>query len=300
MSQRKPEEQNDFVIERIKERPINKRRLFRRTMITAVMAVIFGLVACFTFSLVEPVVNGWMNPQNNTPHISFPEDPEEMSPEEMLVDNMQQQYQDELKELLNSEISREQLSEYIAEMNYSVENYQMFFRSMSQYAGKMKQCMVKVKGTVSEVDWLDNEEEHEIVSNGLIIYKYNSGLLILADFRELGSVKNVFVSFYNEERAQAVVSQLDSETGLAILTVPITYISKEVFDNEDIVMNGLFSDHWNSIGARDIESDYMRQFHEKYSVFYEQVVEMNKVINEAANTYEAADAAATNAVEIDN
>ena len=75
---------------------------------------------------------------------------------------------------------------------------------------------------------------------------------------------------------------------------------KEVFDNEDIVMNGLFSDHWNSIGARDIESDYMRQFHEKYSVFYEQVVEMNKVINEAANTYEAADAAATNVVEIDN
>ena len=75
---------------------------------------------------------------------------------------------------------------------------------------------------------------------------------------------------------------------------------KEVFDNEDIVMNGLFSDDWNSIGARDIESDYMRQFHEKYSVFYEQVVEMNKVINEAANTYEAADAAATNAVEIDN
>ena len=75
---------------------------------------------------------------------------------------------------------------------------------------------------------------------------------------------------------------------------------KEVFDNEDIVMNGLFSDHWNSIGARDIESDYMRQFHEKYSVFYEHVVEMNKVINEAANTYEAADAAATNAVEIDN
>lgn len=75
---------------------------------------------------------------------------------------------------------------------------------------------------------------------------------------------------------------------------------KDVFDNEDIVMNGLFSDNWNSIGARNVESDYMRQFHEKYSAFYEQVVEMNKVINEAANTYEAADAAATNAVETDN
>lgn len=235
MSQQLPEEQNDFVIERIKERPINKKRLFRRTMITAAMAVLFGLVACLTFSLLDPLLNGWINPKETIPPVYFPEDSEEMSPEDMLVDNIQQQYQDELKELLNSEISKEQLTEYIAEMNYSVENYNLFFHSMSLYAEKMKQCMVKVKGTVTGVDWLNNEDEYEIISNGLIIYKYNSGLLILADFKELGDTKRVFVSFYNEETAQAVVNQYDSETGLAILSVPITYIPKEVYDNENLV-----------------------------------------------------------------
>lgn len=235
MSQQLPEEQNDFVIERIKERPINKKRLFRRTMITAAMAVLFGLVACLTFSLLDPLLNGWINPKETIPPVYFPEDSEEMSPEDMLVDNIQQQYQDELKELLNSEISKEQLTEYIAEMNYSVENYNLFFRSMSLYAEKMKQCMVKVKGTVTGVDWLNNEDEYEIISNGLVIYKYNSGLLILADFIELGDTKRVFVSFYNEETAQAVVNQYDPETGLAILSVPITYIPKEVFDNENLV-----------------------------------------------------------------
>ena len=50
----KQKEQNDvsekkFMIEKIKERPVNKKKLLRRTLITASMAVIFGLVACFTF-----------------------------------------------------------------------------------------------------------------------------------------------------------------------------------------------------------------------------------------------------------
>ena len=40
--------QSDFMIEKIKERPVNKKKLLRRTVITAAMAVIFGLIACFT------------------------------------------------------------------------------------------------------------------------------------------------------------------------------------------------------------------------------------------------------------
>ena len=47
-------EDNDkkFMIEKIKERPLNKTRLVRRTLVTAVMAVIFGLIACVTFILL--------------------------------------------------------------------------------------------------------------------------------------------------------------------------------------------------------------------------------------------------------
>ena len=40
---------SDFMIEKIKERPINKGKLFRRTVTTAAMAVIFGSIACLTF-----------------------------------------------------------------------------------------------------------------------------------------------------------------------------------------------------------------------------------------------------------
>ena len=35
----------DFLKETIKQRPLNKRKLVRRTLITAAMAVILGMVA---------------------------------------------------------------------------------------------------------------------------------------------------------------------------------------------------------------------------------------------------------------
>ena len=51
------QDNTDFMKETIKQRPINRRKLVRRTLLTAAMAVIFGLVACVTFLLLEPVIN---------------------------------------------------------------------------------------------------------------------------------------------------------------------------------------------------------------------------------------------------
>ena len=49
-----PSVQAEFMREKIKQKPVNKKKLLRRTVITAVMAVVFGLVACFTFLVQEP------------------------------------------------------------------------------------------------------------------------------------------------------------------------------------------------------------------------------------------------------
>ena len=93
----KQKEQNDvsekkFMIEKIKERPVNKKKLLRRTLITASMAVIFGLVACFTFLVLEPVISNWLYPEEEPQVVVFPEDQDEMSPEQMLAENMPVSY----------------------------------------------------------------------------------------------------------------------------------------------------------------------------------------------------------------
>lgn len=76
----------EFLQEKIKERPINKKRLLKRTIITASMAVLFGLLACLSFLLLEPVLNNWLYPEEEPEIVTFPQEQNEMLPEDMLTE----------------------------------------------------------------------------------------------------------------------------------------------------------------------------------------------------------------------
>ncbi len=73
-------EQNfEFITETIKERPINKRRMLLKTLFTAVLAVAFGVIACFTFVSLYPIFNEWLHPVDNTKVVTL--EPAEDEPE---------------------------------------------------------------------------------------------------------------------------------------------------------------------------------------------------------------------------
>lgn len=75
-----------FLQEKIKERPVSRKKLARRTAITVVMAMVFGLVACVTFLLLEPVINRMLYPEEKAEIVRFPVEEEEVKPEDMAVD----------------------------------------------------------------------------------------------------------------------------------------------------------------------------------------------------------------------
>ena len=92
---------SSFVSETIKEKPINKKKLLRRTMTTVGLAIIFGLIACLTFFLMEPVINGIVNPTEIT-KVSFPEETEELKPEELLTEEEIAQQEESLQEVVEA------------------------------------------------------------------------------------------------------------------------------------------------------------------------------------------------------
>ena len=57
MEEQQNQDRTDFMKETIKQRPLNRKKLIRKTIVTVAMAVIFGLVACLTFLLLEPVIS---------------------------------------------------------------------------------------------------------------------------------------------------------------------------------------------------------------------------------------------------
>ena len=68
-----------FIKEKIKNKPLNKRRIILKTAFTVVLAVVFGLVSCFVFTWMRPVMEEWLNKPEDT-RVSIPKD-EEVQPD---------------------------------------------------------------------------------------------------------------------------------------------------------------------------------------------------------------------------
>lgn len=110
-----------FLQEKIKERPVNRRKLARRTAITVVMAMVFGLVACVTFLLLEPVINRMLYPEEETEIVRFPEEKEEVKPEDMAADEEELQIIREEEEAENQEGSAPEQGGVVSEEPGAVE-----------------------------------------------------------------------------------------------------------------------------------------------------------------------------------
>jgi len=214
---------SDFMSERIKERPVNKKKLLRRTIITASMAVIFGLIACFTFLVLEPVFTNWLYPEEEPEMIELPDIPDitdEMLPEDMLT---QEDTEPETESAVKLE--EEQIEQILSGVELDLEDYTGIYNSLSNLAKEAERSLTTVTSVTSDVDWFNNTYENRGVTSGLIITDNGRELLILADKAVIENGETIRVTFIDGTQAEAALKQSDANTGLAIVTVPLTDIS---------------------------------------------------------------------------
>ena len=229
-----PSVQPDFLREKIKQKPVNKKKLLRRTLITVAMAVVFGLVACFTFLILEPVISNRLYPEEEAQEVQFPEETvtEEMKPEDMLV-------QDEVEEEpVQAELEDEQIEELLSQVQFSLEDYQALYAELAQLATEAGRSVVTVTGVTSDVDWFNNTYENMASASGVIVANNGKSILVLVSAETLHSADSIIVTFCDQAQAEAEVVQRDQTTGLAILSVPLLSISEETMDVIDIATLG--------------------------------------------------------------
>lgn len=232
MRKRQEQDQNNFMIEKIKQRPINKRRLVRRMVITASMAVIFGLIACFTFLVLEPVISNWLYPEEPPEAIIFPEEPEEMLPEEMLEEYIQPSPSpnpspnpEESLESERMELDEEQVQDILDQVVLDIDDYQQIYKVLSEYVKQLEQYMVVVTGTNSNTDWFANEYESKSNTSGTIIGNNGKELLILTDYSSLKKADHLTVTFNNGDQADAQMMQYHAKSNLAVLCVNLNLLN---------------------------------------------------------------------------
>ena len=224
---KKIEKTSDFMKETIKQRPLNRKKLVRRTIITAAMAVIFGLVACVTFLLLEPVISNKLYPEEEPKQVVFVEEKEnEMLPADMLVDDSEMHPQETEPPALQDA----QIEQVLSEMKLGVEDYLSLSGAISEVARNVQNSVVKVIGITSDRDWFDNEYKNEDTISGVVIADNGKELLILAGIKSILDAESLEIVFENGDSYDAVIKEEDYNTGLAVLSITKSVIQKETLE----------------------------------------------------------------------
>ena len=203
-----------FLQEKIKERPINRKKLIRTSLNTATFAVVFGLVACVTFILLEPVIGDWLNPQKDegVGIVTLPAEEEEMLPEDMVQDET------ELNQSAN-------ISNAVSTVELQLSDYEDMYDKLYDVAKEAGRGMVTVTAMSSNVDWFNNTLESENETTGFILADNGKEILILADYRFVSKATEIMITFTDESQASAVIKKYDRNTGLAVLAVDMSLLS---------------------------------------------------------------------------
>lgn len=215
-------EEFDFIKEKIKNKPINKKRLARQVAKTAGLGVIFGITACLAFTLLQPVLkNAFEEPEDQA--FVIPRDEEEPDTE-----TEQQPLETESEEEDTQEPST-QIIEVPRELE--LEDYQELQNKLYAVGIQANKSIVTVTGVKSDTDLFNSPYETAGLASGIIIAKNGQELLVMTEKKVIADAEAISVTFQNGSVAEAVLKKYDGNTGIAILSVPIQGLDELVANN---------------------------------------------------------------------
>ena len=230
----KSEEKKDFVFirEEIKNRPVNKGKLARSTLISAVSALVFGLVACLTFAVLLPFATGYFEKDNATSteqptQVIFPEETaeEEMNPEDMLQTPEPEINIDEITAAIEEE-EIQKIADNI-EIEFTLKDYQKIFAELALIADEAEKAVVRVRTVSKETDWFANLLEESTEVPGLIVASNETNFYVLTNVDKLDTSQDIYVTFVNDVSVKAFFRSYDPHTGIGIIAVPDIFINQE-------------------------------------------------------------------------
>lgn len=231
----------DFMREKIKQRPLNHRKLIRRTVITVALAVIFGLVACFTFLYLEPLISNAIYPEDETAKVAFPEESasDEKLPEEMYRDDAEIQAKISADTQFSESASTEkEMRSIISNYSFNSSDYYEMMSSLNLVASKAARCVVTVTGVSSDTDWINEAYEKSGSVSGVIIAKSSGSYLILVDLTSVKDAEVIHVTFCDDSSYKATLKASDSVTGLSVIAVDADALSKSTVSELNIAELG--------------------------------------------------------------
>lgn len=215
--QDKEQDKFSFINEKIKEKPLNKKRLLIHIGYIAGMAVIFGVVASLIFAFLEPKFSQMMYPQQE-PVVTIPKD-------DVVETETTEETDTEATEVIEPE---EPVVQPPAQLE--IADYQELQSKLYQVGREANKFVVTVTGVKSDTDWFNNAYESKGQASGIIIADNGQELLILTERKVISDAEELYVTFINDASVTASIKKYDGNTGITVLSVPRSSVDAETMN----------------------------------------------------------------------
>lgn len=217
-----------FIKEKIKDKPINKKRVALKSCFTVCLAVLFGLVACFVFTLVQPVMDQWLHGEDEEHPVSLSDGEAEI----------QEDGEDTLTDITQGVGGGQTEGTAVDFSQMTVEDYQALQSKLYAIGSQANRSIVTVTGVKNDTDWFNTPYESHGQSSGVIIANNGPEILIMTEKKVIEDVTAIRVTFINDVTVDAGLKKYDGSTGIAILSVPVGVLDEATLNRIEIAPLG--------------------------------------------------------------
>ena len=222
--QENKQDKYEFISEKIKDKPVNKKKLTYHVCVVVLLAVLFGIVASVTFVLCQPKIDGMLHPQED-PTITIPKDEPEQETETEDPDT-------------ETETNEPDSEPQIVYEQLTLDDFQTLQNEMYAIGKQANKFIVAVTGVKSNTDWFNNAYESKGQGSGIIIANSGQELLILTERKVIAGASSVYVTFVNDTSVEASIKKYDGNTGITVLSVPVDEIDNDTMNLISVAVLG--------------------------------------------------------------
>ncbi len=214
-----------FITEKIKDKPFDRKSFLIYMFRLVASAVIFGLIAAVVFNAyikktapLEPTVpvnissKDENNEQNGT--VSANTATEETDGESVS----------------SSEAEPTIINNITEKVSLTTEDYKQLYSTLSEAAGEVGKSIVTVTGVASDTDWFENTYEDKSSGAGVIVANNGRELLILVNSKTTRGADRITVNFADGATAEAEVKKVDENTDFEIIACKMADLTTETLD----------------------------------------------------------------------
>ena len=189
----------EFIREKIKEKPISKRKIAMKMGMAALFGLVFALVVCIVLVIAVPLIivpttNGMQSSGGDSQTEGFTEPTEDTQGSgDVIV--------------------------LPPDLNLSISDYETLQNELYEIGNRVNKSIVTVAKLEDEDDWTVNDYELEGKGAGVIVSEDSNYLYILTERKIIADAAHIRVSFIDGTGAEAKLLKYDGNTGISILTV---------------------------------------------------------------------------------